>query len=1162
MRERSFIWIVGLFLCLLPIHAARADELYGRIRGKVTDPSGAVIAGAQVTATSLQTGLAKSVTSGADGSYEIIQLPAPADYKVSANQTGFSPFETTSLHLSLDQIYVLDISLSVGAVTQEVTVEANAAQIEQTSIELGSTVNSRSIVDLPLNGRNWVQLQQLEPGVVAASDGRGNYATNGSQADQNSYLINGTDNNDFPLNTVSVTPSPDAIAEFKMVTNTINPEYGRNSGAILNAIIKSGTNGFHGDGFNFYRDTSLNARNFFAPSPAVFHRNEFGGTLGGPIRKDKTFFFFSYQGNRQRRPENTNDCGCASPGASPVFTTAQRNGAFPDLATSSNKSAFPLVGDNGTMYPANTPYSTIFSQGTIPTADFNSVSATLLSKFVPQANVGSNFEFNPVFKQLDDQYLGRVDHSIGANDTIWAYWLWERESDNATIPFTGATVPGFNQIDAEHWQQYTVAWNHTFNPTTLNEARLGYTRFNFLDVAPATPTAPSSVGFNINPQLASGEGIPVVNVLGLFSLGFSTNGPQPRIDQTRQATDNFSKVSGNHSLKAGVEIRWFQVYNPFSHINDGVFNFNHNGLYSTGDAGADFLLGIPDSYTQGSGDILNERTQEYYSYFQDQWKARRNLTLTYGVGWSIDTPAVDNYHNNHAGVAFRPGQQSTIFPTAPGGYVFQGDKGVNAFGTTHYKDFGPRFGFVYSPDWGKLTGGPGKTSIRAGFGIYFNRFNGETALQTEGSPPYALTSSGINDANASNPALPPLSPSFVNPFVDVAGKFSLTNKFPYAPSGTPNFSAYLPLLISVYDPNINVPYSENFNFTVERQVSQSTIFRLGYVGAVGRHEILPYELNPGINPAGCAANPVCAANPGLQPVLFPNNYKYPGNIFGSIGDVATVGTSNYNSLQASMERHFSHGLQFLVAYTWGKSLDNGSGFENAGFGGGGFGGFGELRSINPFNRNAADYGPSSYDATHRLVINYDYALPSVRRFNSLHWLPSRLTDGWQLTGITTLQSGFPLDVVDSSFPSLTSSFFTFYSAFNTSGWDVPNQIGPVQYVNPRSNPNSLGPGLAGTNYWFNPLAKSFGAPTVGTEGNAARDLFRGPGLNNFDFALLKETRITESTRIELRFEFFNIFNHTQFDPVGITTDFNSPQFGTETAAHDPRVIQLAGKLYF
>jgi hypothetical protein len=1130
---------------------AKADELYASIRGQVTDPSHAVVPHARLVATNTATGIAKETVSASDGTYQFPQLAAPGTYSISAEAPGFEKVQITGIHLSLDQIFIENFQLELGVASESLTVsEPSASQVEATSMELGLVISGDAVVDMPLNGRNWVDLMQLEPGVVAASDARGSghgaYATNGSQADQNSFLINGTDNNDLPVNTVSINPSPDAIAEFKMVTGSINPEYARNSGAILNALIKSGTNQFHGDAFDFYRDTSLNARNYFQPLPAVFHRNQFGATIGGPLRKDHTFFFFSYQGNRQRRPETSGDCFCSSAGTVHVFTGAQRSGIFPDISSSAAVSPFPLVGESGATYPAGTPYSAIFPNGHISPADFNPISTKLLA-FVPAPTVGNTFQFNPVVAALDDQYLARIDHALSSRDAVWGYFLWERFSDSKALPFLGATLPGFAQTDAAHWQQYTLAWSHSFSPTAVNEARAGYTRLNYAAVTPSNPVAPSTVGFTgITPQLASGEGLPVVDVTGLFSLGFSTDGPQPRIDQTYQFTDNFTKILGRHALKFGFEMRRFQVYNPYATHNDGFFSFGASGPFSTGDPGADFLLGIPDSYQQGSGDILNERSQEYYSYAQDQWKLRPNLTLTYGLGWSIDTPMADNYHDNHAGIAFRPGQQSSVFPTAPKGYVFQGDAGVNAFGTTKFDHFGPRLGFAYSPDWGRLTGGPGRTSIRAGFGIYFNRFNGETANQVEASPPFAEFSFGIGDIGGS--------PSFANPFAgytlgtgNSVKAVSIPNKFPYTPSATPDFSSLEPLQISVYDPNITLPYAENYHLTIQRQLGSATVLSLGYVGSQGRHLLEAIELNPGINPAGCAANPKCVSNRAFQPVLFPGNFKYPGDIFASIGNITTAGTSNYNAFQASLNKSFSHGLQFLAAYTWSHALDISSGFENSGFGGFGSGGFGQLRSTNPFNQRV-DYGDSNYNARHRLVISYVYKLPIPHRSQ---WLIDRLVGGWQIAGITTFQSGFPLDVVDSSFPSLTSSAYTFYTYGGGAAWDVPNVVGPIQYLNPRIGPN---------NAWVSRSA--FAHPAFGVEGNAGRDILHGPGLNNFDFAVMKETAITETTRAELRFEFFNLFNHTQFDPNGITTDINSSSFGLETAAHDPRIIQLAAKFYF
>ncbi len=1173
---RNLLLVALGTLCLFfSVKTARAD-VYGRIRGTVTDPSGAVIPKVKVTAIDIGTGISAVTVSKQDGSYEFLQLAAPAIYNISAEQSGFKKAEVDGIHLELNQIFVENLQLQLGSVAETVSVtEKSLAQVETTSIELGTTINATEIVNAPLNGRSFIDLMKLQPGVVEASDARGgtgygNYATNGSQADQDSYLINGVDNNDLPLNEVQINVSPDAVAEFKMVTNTINPEYGRNSGAIINATIKSGTNQFHGSGFDFYRDTSLNARNFFLAGPQVFHRNQFGATVGGPIWKDHTFFFFSYQGARARAAEDSGGCGCASPGTAQVLTPDERSGIFPDLATSTSISPFPLVGEDGTTYPAGTPYSTIFPTGHIPSGDINSISNTLLAS-IPPPTVGNLFEFNPVEKTTDDQYLGRIDHTFSSKDSIWGYFLWERDPATDDLPFFGATLPGFTETDLQHWQQYAAAWNHAFSSNTLNELTAGYTRFNYDSVIPLNPVDPSTVGFTgIHPQLTSGEGLPVVIVNGPsvsslnFALGFSQYGPQPRIDQTYQLGDSLLKVIGNHTLKFGFTMRRFEVYNPFSRDNSGVFDFGGNGAFSTGDAGADFLLGIPDSYQQGSGDVLNERAQEYYSYIQDQWRIRPNLTLTIGTGWSIDTPMVDNAHDNHAGIAFRPGEQSTVFPNAPAGYVFQGDPGVNAFGTTKYTHLGPRIGLAYSPDWGWLTGGPGKTSIRAGYGIYYNRFNGETALQTQGSPPFAQTSFGIGDIGGT--------PNFADPFSGYAlvggvpTAISEPNKFPYVPSSSADFSIYEPLDISVYDPNITVPDAQNYNLTIERQFGDSTVVTVAYVGSQGRHLLLTTELNPGINPAGCAADPTCVANANIQPTAFPGNFKYPGNIFASIGDVSTNGTSNYNALQASVNHKFSHGLQFLASYTYSHAMDLASGFENSGFGGGGSGGFGNLRSTNPFNPHL-DYGDSNYDARHRLVISYVYDIPSVRRFKAFHWVPSRVSDGWNISGITTFQSGFPLDVVDSSFPSLTSSAYTFYTAFGLAGWDVPNVVGPIQYLNPRSSAGNqwfaTTPSPAGCSAGTPPCVEgAFSAPTIGTEGNAGRDIIHGPGRNNFDFALMKDTQITERTKVELRFEFFNVFNHTQFDPNGIDTDFNSSGFGTETAAFAPRIIQLAAKVYF
>ena len=1143
-----FALLMGL---MLTRSVSRADELYGKIRGTVMDQSGAVIPGAKVTVTNEGTGISKVATSGTDGNFETVNLLAPATYDVTVEQHGFKEFVSRKILLNINQTYEIKAVMQVGQVSQHVTVEANPVQVDTTSMQLGTTVGAAQIVNLPLNGRDWIQLQQLQPGVVAGSDRFGNttmgtaFSTNGAETQQNSFLINGADTNDAPLNTAGIIPSPDAIGEFRMITNTINPEYGRNSGAIMNAVIKNGTNQWHGDAFEFYRDTTLDARSFFQSSVSPFHQNEFGGTIGGPIKKDKAFFFFSYQGLRAAVPQ-----GFSVP---TVFSPAERAGTFSGLTTSKGSSAFPLVGDSGQTYPAGTPYSTIFSSGAIPSADLNPLAVKLMNQFVPLPNAPANgYTFNPTTTNLQDQYLYRVDYNINTANSIWVYGLWQRSPDTNSLPFTGATLPGFADTDQRHDQEYTAAWNHTFSPTTLNEARFSYFRFNFVAVEPQSPINPTSYGFTgILPQTTTGASLPVMSLTGLFTLGFSANGPQPRIDQTYDAIDNFTKIVGRHTFKAGFTMERFEVYNPFSNNLGGNFSYNGSGTFSTGLPGADFLLGVPDSYAQGTGNIINARGREYYPYVQDQWQVKRNLTLTYGLGWDIETPWVDNYDGGEAMMAYRPGQQSTIFPTAPVGFLYPGDKGINAAGgpTTPYTDLAPRFGFAWTP------GSSSNWSIRSGFGVYYNRTEEELALQGLTNPPFSTTGTGVGVLGGS--------PNFVAPYTGwCAGKggaapspCSVPQAFPFSPpakGASVNFAPFAPIGFgtNTQSPNFGVPMSMNYNFTIERQLSPSTILSIGYVGNLGRHLESAYDLsyagtgqgvNPGAVALGCNAFNLVTCDPGS----FSNNPN-PA-LYGQTGYQVTDFNSNYNSLQVELNHHFAHGLQFLASYTWSRYFDDTSNLENSAFNGPG---------IDPFNFNAM-YGPSANDAPQRLVLSYDYTLP----FYSLTHRLRPLTDGWNLVGITTFQSGFPVPVFDSAFSSLTcdpgASFYACPDRANVTGT-------ALGLGNPRNF--TIGTGAnAQPNYWFNP--KAFAIPAAGTGiGNASRNPLYGPGINNWDLSLLKDIHITESKYFEIRIESYNAFNQAQF--AAPTNDVNNPNFGRIFGVNqgstngDGRVFQLGGKFYF
>ena len=1157
---RALILVTLLGVLSLP---ALADELTGTIRGVVTDPSGAIIPKAAVKATNVLTGISAQAVSASDGSFEFLHLQAPAVYSVSVRADGFKNFEAQGIHLALNQIYVLRVALEVGTVSQQVVVEAAATQVEQTSMQLGAELTSRDATELPLIGRNWVSLQQTLPGTTAGSDrfaGSMTFATNGSRSQFNSFLVNGTDTNDLPLNTPTFILSPDAIGEVDIITDTINPEYGRNSGAILNAVVKSGTNQFHGDGFDFFRDTGLNARNFFSLKSAIFHQNLFGGTVGGPIRKDHTFFFFSYQGDRVSLPE--------AGGNVTVFTAAQRQGTFPDIATALNAqnqvipnptpSPTAMVGESGQTYPAGTPYGTLFPTGHIPAADLNSIATKLMTTYVPLGNVScgsacESYQFNPVEKETEDQEIIKIDHTFSPKDSLWGYTTIERFPNTNTLPFSGSTLPGFANVSRENFFNGAVSWTHTFGGTAVNEARIGYNRFNFVSNFPQQVMLPSSVGFNINPQHPEDAGLPNIELTGYFWLGFSSNGPQPRIDQTYDVTDNFSKILGRHTFKAGFDMRRFQVYNPFLSNNNGTYTFGMAGTYTTGDSGADYLMGIPDQYAQNTGDIMNVRAQEYYTYFQDQYKIKPNLTLTYGVGWQIDTPLVDNYHGGEAINCYVPGQQSKIFPTAPIGLDYPGDTGCTSSGTsTKPAHFGPRFGFAWSPD--NRVGGSAKTSIRGGFGVYFNRAEEELTLQNLGAPPWGLSTSGVSVQQG-------LSPSFANPWTDIAGGGSVANPFPYAnPSvgdKTINFGNLEPFFPLTTDPNFSDPYSMNYNVTVERELPSNMIFSMGYVGSLGRKLQGIYNINFDSNPSACAAIPSCVSNRTYQKVYFPQFSRYPAatnNGIWGLGDESTFLNSNYNSLQTTLTKRVSHGLSFMAAYTWAHTLDDSSSLEDDSFGGLG---------LDPLNFGS-DYGNAGIDARHRFTVAYVWDLPKSR-WAASNWVADRVINGWEASGVTTFQKGFPVQIYESTYRELRCDGVDW-----TVCPDRPNQIGPIRKFDPRIATLSKGGAAAKSNYFFDP--NSFALEPYGTVGSVGRNPFAGPGLNNFDFALMKNVKIVgESKFIQLRFEFYNIFNHAQFVNYGIESletslavsgNAASSNFGRVQSAGAPRYVQLAGKIYF
>jgi len=865
-----------------------------------------------------------------------------------------------------------------------------------------------------------------------------------------------------------------------------------------------------------------------------------------------------------------------------VFTPSQFNDGDFSGTTFTGSSAFPLYGDSastcpvsgGIQCPAGTAYSNLFSTGNIPTQDFNPLSVKLVNQFVPLSPTGS-VSVAPEETEKQNQLLGRIDHKLTNNDALWFYGLWETRPAQLALPFGGSNLPGEPQQQFEHYHQYSFSWTHTFTPTTLNEFRLGYTRFNFLAVDPVNIINPTQYGFTgITPQNSAFATLPVMTVGNLFVLGFSPNGPQPRVQNVYQITDNFSKVRGHHTFKAGIDADRPSIDNPFYNSPSGNFGFNGAGVFSTGNPGVDFLLGLPDTYVQGSGSILDAKAHEIYMYAQDQWQIRPNLTITYGTGYDIETPWKNNFADGLIMGAFRPGQQSTVFPTAPPGFVYPGDKGINQYGgqTVKYDLFAPRFGFAWSPDASR------RWSIHGGIGLYYNRTESELALQTLTNAPFAITSAG---------ALPTCgSIGFANPFAGADGTCTATggNPFPFHPfpAGDKNidFSQFAPIGFgfTTEDPRLTAPRSTNFNLTIERQLDKATIVSIAYVGNRGRHEEGAIDLNlagqaPGVNP-DAATFPGCTngfrlTNPARCPVTpitenpdltWTNGTPVAGAtpfnaaVYGHPGQEMTEFNSKYDSLQVALNRRFSHGLQVLASYTWSRYFDQTSSLENSAF---------NFPGINPYCYKCM-WAPSSNDAPQRFVVSYTYTLPIY----SLTHKWRRVTDDWNLSGIYTLQHGTPVSVFNFLSTSLTCDNSV---AFFACPDRADRTSTPLGIRDPRNNH-----GENPQNLYFDPAA--FSIPAAGTLGTASRNPLYGPGVNYGDLAIEKNVHIDESRYLQLRLETFNTFNHTNFanpsvpalglataneDVSGILGNFGEI-YSTKTISTngEGRVLQLGVKFYF
>jgi hypothetical protein len=1118
MRKLKGYFYAFVAVTVLFTAALRAQETTASVRGVVLDPTGGRVPSATVTAMQQETGFTRSTVTGAEGDYVLVLLPI-GHYKLVVTAHGFRQYVQEGIRLNVNQVAEVTAKLEVGMVNETVQVTADAAQLASTN-DLGETVNDRQSVDLPLNGRNFSQLGLLLPGTAPLTPGLQlaggsnrsgqSYSVDGMRPESNEFLVDGVENYNNINAGFVLRPPPDAISEFRILTNTAAAEFGHNAGSNTNIVTRSGSNQLHGDVYDFLRNDAVDARNFFSTNTEPLKQNQFGGTLGGPIRRDKTFLFGYYEGFRNRQGETQ---------LTTVPTVDERQGNFGALCSTYTPQGF-CADPSGTQLVnvfATPPQPLPFNQ--LPPPAISSISQNLLALYpLPNAsNYGANaYVTTQEMQNTYDQFGLRLDHYISARDTLAFHYLFNDGSQVDPLSIAGANVPGFPVGENFRAQNAALEETHSFTPSVVNVARFSFLRNKFLFGEATNHTPLTAVGFQYAPTLASQVGLPFVEVGGYASIGNPITGPALDHQNTFSLTDSVAWVRGKHEFKLGGEFQRDQLNTLLGIASNGFFVFAPVPI--VGDAFADFLIGQPVVFLQGGGQLPRGlRAGNYNVYAQDSYKLSSRFTLNVGLRYELPQP-YSEIQNEDA--LFVPNAQSHVLTSAPPGLLYPGDAGVGpGLIPREYRALAPRAGFAWD-----LTGS-GRWAVRSAYGIFFDPYyNGEGGpLQApESAAPWFKT---IEEQFPSNFASP--LPSGANPFAPTF-------------AGGPQSLTLLTL-----DPHLRVPYAQDWNFTVEHSWGQGWLLEVGYVGTKGTKLPRFAESNP---PTLCSTLPLAQQSSCISGeqqnvnAYRPYSGCEPQNPsvcnYGSIGLISGVTNSNYNSLQTSVRKRMGYGIAFLASYTYAKALDDVSSFNITGSAPQLVAGENDLAQ-NPFDLEA-EYGRSLFDARHRFVFSYQWQLPFWK--DGRTWY-QRALGNWQLNGIFSASTGTPFTVYDSSDPSLQGQ------SPEISGFvgDRPNLVG---------NPNA-GPKTASE--WFN--TKAFQQNTnLGTFGSAGRNIVQAAGISQWDFALLKNFKLAESATLQLRGEFFNLLNRVNF---GVPNDdISSPTFGQVESAAPPRQIQFALKLLF
>lgn len=1117
MNPVFFRWFRLLLLALLCTASAAAQDITASIHGTVTDESGGTVSGAKVTAIHTETGLQRSTETDSQGVYLLLQLPV-GRYRMEVEAKGFKRYIREGISLDVNQAATLPIHLTVGSPTQEIEVKADAPVIESTSTNLGQTVGEREILDLPLNGRNFTQLGLLQTGVVPLTPGlleaggslrEGQaYAVNGQRPESNNFLIDGADNFDTVDGGYVIQPPVDAIAEFRILTHTANAEFGHSTGSTTNIITRSGSNEFHGSLWDFVRNNAMDAKSFFADSVEPLERNQFGGTFGGPIKQDKTFFFLYYEGIRDQQGETTR---------ATVPSNAERTGDFGDQCTSIGgtfNSQGLCSNPNGQLYnffvPPNAPPQPLpFNQ--LPA--INSISQTLL-QYYPLANSGPfTFVDTQMFTANSDQFGVRVDHYLTGRDVLNFRYSFGQTNQIDPLSNVGANVPGFPVGEDQRVQNFVAQETHTFSPSLVGILRASYLRNKFLVGENINHTDPASLGFQYEPTLEAALGAPFIQVGGYASIGDPITGPRNTYQNTFDFSGSMTWVTGPHEVKFGGGYQYDQINVLQGIASNGFFVFSN---FPLSNSFASFLFGQPVVFLQGGGNFYRGlRGQAFNLYGQDTWKVSRRFTINYGLRYEVPSPytEIHNYQN-----LWIPGRQSTVFPTAPEGLLYPGDKGVpRGLIPTDRAAFAPRVGLAWD-----VTGN-GRWLVTSAYGIFYDPYytgQGGPLQDPISAPPYLQT--------------PQVSlPNFGNPF---------NGQNPF--NGT--FAQDMTLL--VLSPNLRLPYAQDWNLNIERAIGNDWLLEVGYIGTKGTKLPRFIEANPAVYVPGESTQ-----DNADQRRLYSGctlAVTSPPCTYSSVGEIAGIADSSYNALQVSLRKRFAHGLSMLASYTLSKTLDDVSSFNITGSASQSVAGENDLAQ-NPFDVKS-EWGRSMFDSRHRFVLSYQWNLPW---FNHPQNWYGHILGNWQVNGITTLMSNTPFTVYDSSNPSLQGAAPEISGFFSSR----PNIVGNPNTGSCPAQPGaSAGAPVRTPQCWFNTSA--FAHAATGQFGDVGRNTMDGPAFQQWDFSAIKNIPIRERMNLQFRAEIFNIFNNVNFELPN--NDINSPGFGQIVAAQPGRIVQLALKFAF